>query len=70
MATKFIPGVEKLDNSYVEDAPSKTEQAEESQVREFDPKFMRKTMLKVLRHRRIFLLDTDPRSWISSSCRS
>lgn len=48
---KILSAVEKLDGAYVEDA-SKINgdgQQEEVVVREFDPKFMRKTMLKVCR---------------------
>jgi hypothetical protein len=47
--TKIIPAVEKLDGAYVENAAKVAEpvQREEVAVREFDPKFMRKTMLKV-----------------------
>jgi hypothetical protein len=45
MAAKTISAVEKLDGAYVEDAATDSQQ--EVVVREFDPKFMRKTMLKV-----------------------
>jgi hypothetical protein len=45
MAAKNISAVEKLDSAYVEDATTDSQQ--EVVVREFDPKFMRKTMLKV-----------------------
>jgi hypothetical protein len=52
MTAKTLPAVEKLDSAYIEDAlktVSNTQQ--EVVVREFDPKFMRKTMLKVCRLR-------------------
>jgi hypothetical protein len=45
MAVKNISAVEKLDGAYVEDTATDSQQ--EVVVREFDPKFMRKTMLKV-----------------------
>jgi hypothetical protein len=44
---KTLSAVEKLDNAYIEEAQPKDGQQEEVVVREFDPKFMRKTMLKV-----------------------
>jgi hypothetical protein len=49
--TKIIPAIEKLDGAHVENAAKAAEpiQREEVAVREFDPKFMRKTMLKVYR---------------------
>ena len=63
---KTLSAVEKLDGAYVEDA-SKTNddgQQEEVVVREFDPKFMRKTMLKVRRPSlAIVQYITDFRSW-------
>ena len=43
---KILPGVEKLDNTFLEKAPTKHGE-EEIVVREFDPKFMRRTTLKV-----------------------
>jgi hypothetical protein len=50
MAAKTLPAVEKLDSAYIEDAlKTVTNSQEEVLVREFDPKFMRKTMLKVRR---------------------
>lgn len=45
MAPTTIPAVEKLDNKYIEDASEEVQG--EAVVREFDPKFMKKTMLKV-----------------------
>lgn len=45
MAPTTIPAVEKLDSKYIEDASVDVQQ--EAVVREFDPKFMKKTMLKV-----------------------
>lgn len=49
MDARTLPAVEKLDNAYVEDASKTvTNGQQEVVVREFDPKFMRKTMLKVL----------------------
>lgn len=64
---KTLSAIEKLDGAYVEDA-SKTNdggQQEEVVVREFDPKFMRKTMLKVRRPSLAGLaLCADFRSWI------
>jgi hypothetical protein len=48
MAAKTLPAVEKLDHAYIEDAlKTVTDSQQEVVVREFDPKFMRKTMLKV-----------------------
>jgi hypothetical protein len=48
MTAKTLPAVEKLDSAYIEDAlKTVTNSQEEVLVREFDPKFMRKTMLKV-----------------------
>lgn len=50
MAAKPLSAVEKLDGDYVEDASKTvTDSQEEVVVREFDPKFMKKTMLKVRR---------------------
>lgn len=46
---KTLSAVEKLDSAYVEDASPTDGQREEVVVREFDPKFMRKTMRKVRR---------------------
>lgn len=48
MTTKTLSAVEKADEAYVEDA-SKAERdlEQEVAVREFDPKFMRRTMIKV-----------------------
>jgi hypothetical protein len=52
MAAKTLPAVEKLDHAYIEDAlKTVTDSQQEVVVREFDPKFMRKTMLKVRRLR-------------------
>jgi hypothetical protein len=49
MDARTLPAVEKLDNAYVEDASKTvTNEQQEVVIREFDPKFMRKTMLKVL----------------------
>lgn len=53
MAARNLPAFEKREMSYIEDASknleaSVTNPQEEVAVREFDPKFMRKTMLKVL----------------------
>jgi hypothetical protein len=50
---KTLSAVEKLDNSFVEEAQPKDGQQEEFVVREFDPKFMRKTTLKVSRQYRL-----------------
>jgi len=48
MTVKTLSAVEKLDNAYIEDASEKvSDSQQEVVVREFDPKFMRKTMLKV-----------------------
>ena len=48
MAATTLPAVEKLDNAYIEDASKEvTNSQQEVVIREFDPKFMRKTMLKV-----------------------
>lgn len=48
MAARTLSAVEKLDGAYVEDASKTvTDSQQEVVVREFDPKFMRKTMLKV-----------------------
>ena len=46
---KVLPAVDKLDSKYLEHASTADEdtQRQEVVVREFDPKFMRKTMLKV-----------------------
>jgi hypothetical protein len=48
---KVVPAVEKLDGAYIENASpaDKDTQQQEVVVREFDPKFMRKTMIKVRR---------------------
>lgn len=49
MTTRNLPAVEKLDNAYIEDASKTiTNEQQEVVVREFDPKFMKRTMLKVL----------------------
>jgi len=56
---KTLSAVEKLDNTFIEEATPKDGQQEEFVVREFDPKFMRKTTLKVRqcsRHRVQLLL--------------
>lgn len=48
MTTKTLSAVEKLDNAYIEDASETvSDSQQEYVVREFDPKFMKKTMLKV-----------------------
>ncbi|TIA58898.1 hypothetical protein D6C77_05190 [Aureobasidium pullulans] len=48
MTVKTLSAVEKLDNAYIEDASEKvSDSQQEVVVREFDPKFMRKTMLKL-----------------------
>jgi len=48
MTTKTLSAVEKLDNAYIEDASETvSDSQQEFVVREFDPKFMKKTMLKV-----------------------
>jgi hypothetical protein len=48
MTAKAVSAVEKLDGAYIEDASKTvTDSQEEVVVREFDPKFMKKTMLKV-----------------------
>jgi hypothetical protein len=48
MTVKTLSAVEKLDHAYIEDASEKiSDTQQEVVVREFDPKFMRKTMLKV-----------------------
>ena len=46
---KVLPAVDKLDSKYVENASPVDDdtQRQEVVVREFDPKFMRKTTLKV-----------------------
>jgi len=46
---KVLPAVDKLDSKYLEHASTADEdtQRQEVVVREFDPKFMRKTMRKV-----------------------
>lgn len=45
---RTLSAVEKLDAAYVEDAlPANGQREEVVVVREFDPKFMRKTMRKV-----------------------
>ncbi|KEQ72722.1 MFS general substrate transporter [Aureobasidium namibiae CBS 147.97] len=49
MTTKTLSAVEKLDNAYIEDASETvSDSQQEFVVREFDPKFMKKTMLKSL----------------------
>lgn len=53
MAPRTLPAFEKTKEAYIEDASlSKTATATTAEqdvvIREFDPKFMRKTMLKVL----------------------
>lgn len=55
---KVISAVEKLDGTYIENAPpaDKDTQQQEVVVREFDPKFMRKTMRKVRRYCHFFLV--------------
>lgn len=63
---KTLSAIEKLDGAYVEDASNINEegQQEEVVVREFDPKFMRKTMLKVRRPSLAIVQHvTDFRSW-------
>lgn len=48
MDARTLPAVEKLDNAYIEDASKTvTNGQQEVVIREFDPKFMKKTMLKV-----------------------
>jgi len=49
---KIVSAVEKFDGTHVENASpaDKDTQREEVVVREFDPKFMRKTMRKVCCH--------------------
>jgi hypothetical protein len=48
---KVVSAVEKLDGDLIENASpvDKDTQQQEVVVREFDPKFMRKTMIKVRR---------------------
>jgi hypothetical protein len=48
---KVVSAVEKLDGDFIENAApaDKDTQQQEVVVREFDPKFMRKTMIKVRR---------------------
>lgn len=62
---KTLSAVEKLDNTFIEEATPKDGQQEEVVVREFDPKFMRKTMRKVCCPRCIHMCATctDSRSW-------
>lgn len=48
MAIRTLSAVQKDDNAFVEDAGKDVvDSQEEVAVREFDPKFMRKTTLKV-----------------------
>lgn len=48
MAVRTLSAVQKDDNAFVEDAGKNVVDSEEEvAVREFDPKFMRKTTLKV-----------------------
>ena len=49
MTARTLSAVQKVDDAYVEDASKNvTDSSQEVVVREFDPKFMRKTTLKVL----------------------
>lgn len=43
----ILPAVDKSDTKHIDDASQELGQQNEYVVREFDPKFMRKTMLKV-----------------------
>ena len=49
MTATTVSAVQKVDDAYVEDASKNATDSSEQEivVREFDPKFMRKTMLKV-----------------------
>lgn len=67
MTARTLSAVQKVDDAYVEDASKDVgDSTQEVVVREFDPKFMRKTTLKVCRPSSQFacVLCADSRSWI------
>ena len=67
MTARTLSAVQKIDDAYVEDASKDvTDSAQEVVVREFDPKFMRKTTLKVCWPPSLHanVLYADSRSWI------
>ena len=67
MTARTLSAVQKVDDAYVEDASKDVaDSTQEVVVREFDPKFMRKTTLKVCRpsSQLACVLCADFRSWI------
>lgn len=66
MTARTLSAVQKVDDAFVEDASKTvTDSEQEVVVREFDPKFMRKTTLKVCRPSNLlaYVLCADSRSW-------
>ena len=67
MTARTLSAVQKVDDAYVEDASKDvTDSSQEVAVREFDPKFMRKTTLKVCWPCNLFayVFCADSPSWI------
>jgi len=66
MTARTLSAVQKVDDAYVEDASKTvTDTEQEVVVREFDPKFMRKTTLKVCCPSNLlaYVLCANSRSW-------